>query len=186
MPISTTTYRATNTRRSNALWFLVAVALVVADGSSAFADLMFLGKPSAQEQLILSLDNGCIPLDLSQTTASPFYRIGYDEWYEVGAGGRNAAKRPHQQAPPAEPLELFLAPAAPLVGLSQSSGAGSTPSDSSGGIAAAPKNLVLGWILHFSLQPTRSGWLTVIEVFNIPTAPPFELLRPPQQLTALA
>ena len=188
MSISTTTYRSTNTLRSNALWLLAFFVLVATGGSPAFADLIFLEKPPVQEQLILSLGNGCMPLDLTQTTASPFYRIGYDEWYEVGAGGRNITRRPDQQALPSEPAELFKAPAVPLVGLTfqgQSSGAAPIPNDSSGG-AAVPKNSVLSWALDFSLQPTRSGWLTVIEVFNIPTAPPFELLRPPQQLTILA
>lgn len=189
MSFSTATLRLANTKRRNALWLIVAVALVVADVDSAFANLISFEKPCFREQLILSLDNESMSLELSQTTTSPFYRIGFDEWYEVGAGGRSLANRPKQPASATEPVELFKAPASPLVGLTfhgQSSGAGPTPSDSSGGFAGGPQSTVLDWIMHFPLQPTRSGWLKAVEVFSIPPAPPFELLRPPQQLTILA
>jgi hypothetical protein len=87
-----------------------------------------------------------------------------------------------------EPLE----PSAPFESLfvnleipGPASGAGSDSESSSIGFGSSQTNAVCGRALEFA-QPTLVGWLKAVEFLDIPSAPAFELLRPPQILAIRA
>ena len=167
----------------------MAVLSLIAGGNvPAHADLIgFDGLPS-QEKSIPSLDGARTSFDLSFVTASPLYGTELQVWNVSDTTGSSCGRSSSPPSSPLEPTDPSVPSESPFVGLgipSSSSGAGSDSGSSGRGFGSSAANAVIGWLTEFP-QPTLIGWLKVVGFLDIPPAPPFELLRPPQILTNIA
>ena len=167
----------------------MAVLTLISGGNvPAHADLIGFDELSSQEKSIPSFDGAGTTFDLSFVTASQLYATDLRVWDVSDTQASSSGRPSSQPSSPAEPIKPLEPSELLFVGLGipgPSSGAGSDSGSSINGYGTSATNAVLGWVSVFP-QPTLIGWLNAVEFLDIPPAPPFELLRPPQILTNLA
>lgn len=184
MLLSTFIRSDSNRNRRVAIWLVVALSLV---GLSAVPANAEMSRPIALEQPIHSflwLDSPYLAVD------SMFGSVFVDL-----SGGRSSTSKcaTTETQRPEVPLDLPSIPFDPapsemplfgLGNLTSSSGRGTRMEFSGRGVGSSAQAVVCRFAVLAPL--TMVGWLNAIDVLNIPFAPPFELLRPPQFLTVLA
>ena len=138
-----------------------------------------------------SVDLHVTSLDMAWLAGGPL--LGGSLWESDGWGDRalnnSIAIPPSIPSPPAPPLKQLPAET-PLLDLeapasSSGSGVGTSGSSSGGSTTTSLSAAVFTCNLMLS-PPTLVGWLQTREVDDIPPAPPFELLRPPQSSLAVS
>lgn len=151
------------------------------------------GTVSARASMIsscesISVDRDLASLDKAWTSVDPFFDLGFavlGSWGDLAS----SSSVPEQPAVPTSPSKR-LASELPMLDVeipmsSGADGAGAACSPSGGGGTSLAPGAIFCWVLELP-PPTLVSWLQARGVQDIPPAPPFELLRPPQILTNLA
>jgi hypothetical protein len=188
MLFSTTTYRDFTAARRWELWVVVVASFILLDSIPANAEMILSGEFDRTEQSPWSLDEQYLPA--SYIPQNELFERSFIDWSICDAGtSTSTASDTTSPTVPSEPSdEPIPSSKTPFVVLgipTSSSGAGAGADSGSSGSGVAFAVAIACWNSELP-RLTLIAYLDAVNALDIPPAPRFELLRPPQVLTIIA